>query len=716
MVSVNKVPNYILQNNLLMQQNEDGDLNFEADKLATKTYFLENINKRTQFFHSVEERIKYLIDHKYYVDFLRHYSMEFIKRATETAYTYKFRFKSYMAASKFFESYALKDDEGKNFLERYEDRVVACALHMGLGNETRVMEYIHVMITQQYQPATPTFLNAGKKRSGQLVSCFLDNISDDLNGIGYAVNSAMKLSSMGGGVAFNMNNVRSRGEAIKGVDGRAGGVLPVAKILEDTFSYANQLGQRPGAGAIYISALHADIMDFLDSKKINADEKSRLKSLSIGVIVEDVVFRLAKEDMLMYTFMPHNVFMETGVKFDDMDMDEWYHKLVENPRIKKTQINPRHLLVKIAQIQKESGYPYIFYKDNANRDNPLKYLGQVKFTNLCTEIMQISTESQIDTFGSGMHKYGYGISCNLGSLNIAEVMKNKNIVKPVNIAMRALTAVTDMTNIKEVPSIARANDDFHSVGLGAMNLHGYLAKNLIAYDSPEGREFADKFFMAVNWASIITSIQIAREKGETFKGFKRTTYAEGSYFDYYTGENTYAGVSTVAPKYYEHSFKSPKVARLFEGMTLPTVENWKMVKELVMKYGMYHSYRMAIAPNQSTGYIMNATPSISPIVEQIETREFGNSKTYYPMPFLDNINKFFFKSAYDMKQEDVIDMAATIQPHIDQGISLILHTSTDTNTRDLAKLYIYGWMKGLKSLYYTRTRKLNATECISCSA
>lgn len=709
-----KVPNWILQNNLLMQQNEDGDLNFEADRLATKTYFLENINKRTQFFHSVEERINYLIDKKYYINLLANYSMEFIQKLSNIAYSYKFRFKSYMAAYKFYESYALKDDDGKNFLERYEDRIVAVALTLAKGDEKKAIEFVQVMLTQQYQPATPTFLNAGKLRSGELVSCFLDNIGDNLNGIGYAVNSAMKLSSMGGGVAFNMNSIRARGEAIKGVDGRAGGVMPVAKILEDTFSYANQLGQRPGAGAIYISTLHADIFEFLDSKKINADEKSRLKSLSIGVILEDVVIKQAAADRPIYLFKPHEVFTVIGVKFDDMNMDEWYDKLVADPRITKIAANPRHLLVKIAQIQKESGYPYIFFKDNAQRGNPLRYMGQVKFTNLCTEIMQVSTESEIGLFGAGDNSYGYGISCNLGSLNIAEVMESKNIVKPTFHAMDMLTAVTDMTSIDAVPSIAKANKDFRSVGLGAMNLHGFLAKNHIAYDSPEAIEFADKFFMTVNWATLMASSKIAGEKNSKFVGFERTTYASGEYFDFYTHEQTHA--TDRYSEQFNYGFRSKKVAKLFEGISLPTVEDWKFCKQQVQKYGLYHSYRLAIAPNQSTGYIMNATPSISPIVEPIETREFGDSTTYYPMPFLDNINKFFFKSAYDMDQKRVIDMVATIQKHIDQGISLILHTSSEMSTSELAKLYIYGWKKGLKSLYYTRTRKLNTTECISCSA
>ena len=289
----------------------------------------------------------------------------------DLVYSKKFRFQSYMAASKFYQSYALMDDSGEKFLERYEDRISIVSLYLGQGNIEKAKNYALMLINQEYQPATPTFLNAGKKRSGELVSCYLDEIGDNLSGIGYALDEAMKLSSIGGGVAFNLSKLRARGEAIKGVEGRASGVLPIIKILEDIFSYANQLGQRPGAGAVYLNVFHADILEFLDTKKINVDEKIRIKSLSIGVIIPDKFMQLASEDLPCYTFYPHTVFREYGLYLDELDMDEWYDKLVANPNIKKKKINAREFLVKISQTQKESGYPYIFFKDNANREHAL---------------------------------------------------------------------------------------------------------------------------------------------------------------------------------------------------------------------------------------------------------------------------------------------------------------------------------------------------------
>jgi ribonucleoside-diphosphate reductase alpha chain len=690
---------WILLNNEIMIKNDD-EFSLHKDKEAVRSYFLDYVNKNTVFFYTLKEKIDYLIEQEYYIDFYQWYTFEQMEEVYDLVYAKKFRFQSFMSAFKFFQSYALRDDSGEKFLERYEDRVVAVSLFLARGDVNQAIQYAEMLINQEYQPATPTFLNSGKKRSGELVSCFLDEIGDNLNGIGYAIDSAMKLSSIGGGVSFNLSKIRARGESIKDVEGRAGGVLPIMKILEDTFSYANQLGQRPGAGAVYLNVFHTDIEEFLDCKKINVDEKVRIKSLSIGVVVPDKFMELAEKDEACYLFYPHTVLKQYGKYLDEMDMDLMYEELVTNPQVKKKKVNARHLMVKIAQTQKESGYPYLFFKGNANKQHPLKGVGNVKFSNLCTEIMQVSDVSDIEIYGKE-DTIRYGISCNLGSLNIATVMDNKRIKEAVKTAMRSLTIVSDITNIAMVPSVQKANKELHSVGLGAMNLHGFLAKNFIMYESREALEFCHVFFMMVNFYSIQSSMEIARERNETFVGFEQSEYASGKYFDQYL-------IKDILPE-------NPKIAGLFQGMDIPGVEEWTALMNDVKQHGLFHAYRLAIAPNQSTSYIMNATASVMPVVDVIEVREYGDSTTYYPMPYLDNDNYFFYKSAYDMDQKNVLRLISVIQKHVDQGISTILHTNTKDTTRDIAKYYIYAHKMGLKSLYYTRTRKAGIEECVSCS-
>ena len=691
---------HIYLNNEVMVKDSEGRLQLDKDKEAVYSYFVNYVNKNTVFFHNLKEKIDYLIKNDYYIDFYKFYTINQMQEVFDLVYSKKFRFQSYMAASKFYQSYALMDDSGEKFLERYEDRISIVSLYLGQGNLEKAKNYALMLINQEYQPATPTFLNAGKKRSGELVSCYLDEIGDNLSGIGYALDEAMKLSSIGGGVAFNLSKLRARGEAIKGVEGRASGVLPIIKILEDIFSYANQLGQRPGAGAVYLNVFHADILEFLDTKKINVDEKIRIKSLSIGVIIPDKFMQLASEDLPCYTFYPHTVFREYGVYLDELDMEEWYDKLVANPNIKKKKINAREFLVKISQTQKESGYPYIFFKDNANREHALKEIGQVKFTNLCTEIMQVTEVSDINHYYE-KDNIRRGISCNLGSVNIVPVMENKRIREVVRDAVDSLTTVSDITNIEIIPSIKKANEELHSIGLGAMNLHGFLAKNFIQYESREALDFCNVFFMMMNYYSLERSMEIAKERNETFKGFEKSEYANGNYFN----------------KYIEKNFEpvTDKVKSLFEGIYIPTKEDWENLKIQVMKNGVYNAYRMAIAPNQSTSYIMNSTASIMPIVDKVEVREYGDSTTFYPMPYLNYDNFFFYKSAYDMDQKNILKLVSVIQRHVDQGISTILYTKSTDTTRDLSKLYILAHKLGLKSLYYTRTRKSTIEECISCS-
>ena len=694
-----KAKKWIYLNNEIMVK-KDGEFQLEKDREAVYSYFVDYVNKNTVFFHNLKEKMDYLIENDYYINFYDMYKFEDIKKVFELVYNKKFRFASFMSASKFYQSYALRDDTGEKFLERYEDRIAIVSLYLAQGNVDKALEYAEMLINQEYQPATPTFLNSGKKRSGELVSCFLDEMGDNLSGIGYIFDSAMKLSSIGGGVSINLSKVRARGEAIKGVEGRASGVLPIMKILEDIFSYANQLGQRAGAGSVYLNVFHSDINEFLDCKKINVDEKIRIKSLSIGVIVPDKFMELAREDEICYTFNPHTVFLEYNQYLDEMDMNEMYEKLVDNPNVKKKKINARELLVKISQTQKESGYPYLFFKDNANKEHALKEIGDVKFSNLCTEIMQLSEVSDINPYFEE-DTIRRGISCNLGSLNIVTVMENKRIKEATRAAIDSLTTVSDLTNIDIVPSIKKANEELHSVGLGAMNLHGFLAKNFIMYESKEALDFCNVFFMMINYYSLEKSMEIAIEKGETFKDFDKSEYANGKYFD----------------KYIEKSYipQTDKVKELFEGIYIPTKEDWEKLKDDVMKHGIYNAYRMAIAPNQSTSYIMNSTASVMPIVDTIEVREYGDSTTFYPMPYLTNDNYFFYKSAYDMDQKNILKLVSVIQRHVDQGISTILFNKSTDTTRDLARLYIYAHRLGLKSLYYTRTRKATIEECLSCS-
>jgi ribonucleoside-diphosphate reductase alpha chain len=280
-------------------------------------------------------------------------------------------------------------------------------------------------------------------------------------------------------------------------------------------------------------------------------------------------------------------------------------------------------------------------------------------------------------------------------------METGKVRESVHEGIEALTAVSDMTSIANAPTVKKANEELHSIGLGAMNLAGYLAKNNIGYESKEAVDFARTFFMLLNYYSIEKSMEIAKEREETFKDFEKSEYANGNYFDKYLTEN-------FAPR-------TEKVQKLFEGIEIPSPTDWFELKGNVQLYGLFNAYRLAIAPTQSIGYVQNATQSVMPVVDMIETRTYANSTTYFPMPFLNETTYVhYYRTAYDRSMLKLIDLIAEIQQHIDQGISTILYVKDDVSTADLARYYVYAHKKGLKSLYYTRTKKTDIADCTAC--
>lgn len=863
--------NHIELNNAITQTDpKTGFYNLEKDQEALAV-FLEEVKEKTMHFPDEIERLIYLVDEDFYFDVFEFYEESFLKKLIKKSYSYNHKFASYMAATKFYQDYALKTNDKKMYLENIEQHNVIVALYLAQGDENFATELLDALMLSIYQPATPTYLNAGRTRRGDLASCYLLQLDDSLNSINYNEGVARQLSKMGGGVALNLSRLRARSESIKGIEGVAKGVLPVAKSLEMSFQYADQLGQRPGAGAVYLNIFHADLPEFLDTKKVNADEGLRLATISTGVIVPSKFMELAKANKPFFMFYPHNVYKVYGKTLDDINLDEMYDDMVANPKIRKREASARDILNQIAKMQLQSGYPYLVFKDNANKVHPLKNIGEIKQSNLCVsgdtkiltreygyvDIQNVSGQDlyvwngqewslspirqtgenqelvrvilsngmhvdctpyhkfyvqnnheikevraselrQLDTLINfdlpnenkntvtpksdtlqngllelqerGIHSHinndklvqvktsihvtsvdplpgkhdtycfneskrhmgmfngiltgqcseilqlqetstitNYGqeddikrdIVCNLGSINIVNIMESDDFYAPIKSAMKALTTVTDLSQIENAPGVRKANDELHSVGLGVMNLHGFLAKNHIEYESEEAKEFASVFFAMMNYYSLLSSCNIARTRRVTFKDFDKSEYANGNYFDQYLTQ--------------EFKPQSPKIIKLFEKFHIPSIGDWEYLKKRVQKYGLYHAYRLAIAPTQSISYVQNATSSVMPVVDLIERRSYGNAETYYPMPFLDVITAHYYKSAYMIDQMKLIDLISVIQPHIDQGISTILYVNSNISTRELSKYYAYAHHKGLKSLYYTRNKLLSIEECTSCS-
>lgn len=694
-------------NAMLNLYDAEGRIQFDKDRLAARHYFLQHVNQNTVFFHNLEEKLRYLVEEGYYEQsVLAQYDFAFIKQLFQQAYAKKFRFETFLGAFKYYTSYTLKTFDGKRYLERYEDRVCMVAMTLAAGDTALAQDLVEEMISGRFQPATPTFLNCGKQQRGELVSCFLLRIEDNMESIGRAVNSALQLSKRGGGVAFLLTNIREVGAPIKRIENQSSGVIPIMKMLEDAFSYANQLGARQGAGAVYLNAHHPDILRFLDTKRENADEKIRIKTLSLGVVIPDITFELAKNNEEMYLFSPYDVEQVYGVPFSEISVSEKYREMVDDKRIRKSRINAREFFQVLAEIQFESGYPYMMFEDTVNRENPIA--GRINMSNLCSEILQVNRAS---TYHDDLSydQVGKDISCNLGSLNIAKTMDAPDFGKAIDTAIRALTAVADMSDIRSVPSIAEGNRSSHAIGLGQMNLHGYLARERIFYGSEEGVDFTNIYFYTVAYHALRTSNQLAIERGSAFGGFEDSTYASGEYFSKYTERDWLP--------------QTERVRALFAdaNIAIPDREDWLALRQSVMMHGLYNQNLQAVPPTGSISYINNSTSSIHPIVSRIEIRKEGKiGRVYYPAPFMTNDNLEYYQDAYDIGPEKIIDTYAAASQHVDQGLSLTLFFRDTASTRDINRAQIYAWRKGIKTIYYIRLRQmaLEGTEvqgCVSCA-
>ncbi|MGO1517350.1 MAG: class 1b ribonucleoside-diphosphate reductase subunit alpha [Arthrobacter sp.] len=692
-------------NAMLNLYDKDGKIQFAADRAAARQYFLQHVNNNTVFFHDLDEKLEYLVKHEYYErETIDQYTMNFVRGLYAHAYKKKFRFETFLGAFKFYTSYTLKTFDGNRFLERYEDRVCMVALHLARGNEQLATQLVDEIMDGRFQPATPTFLNAGKAQRGELVSCFLLRVEDNMESIARGINSSLQLSKRGGGVALSLTNIREHGAPIKQIENQSSGVIPVMKLLEDSFSYANQLGARQGAGAVYLHAHHPDIYRFLDTKRENADEKVRIKTLSLGVVVPDITFQLAQTNEDMYLFSPYDVERVYGIPFSDVSVTEKYYEMVDDSRIKKTKINAREFFQTLAEIQFESGYPYVMFEDTVNRANPIK--GKVIMSNLCSEILQVSSPS-VYKEDLGYEEIGKDISCNLGSLNIAKAMDSPDLGATVETAIRALSAVSDMSYIGSVPSIAEGNKASHAIGLGQMNLHGYLAREHVHYGSEEGLDFTNIYFYTVLFHALSSSNKLAMETGETFGGFEDSKYASGEFFDKYTQA--------------EWVPQTEKVRELFANVHIPTQQDWEQLKASVMEHGIYNQNLQAVPPTGSISYINNSTSSIHPVAAKIEIRKEGKlGRVYYPAPYLTNENLDYYQDAYEIGYEKIVDTYAAATQHVDQGLSLTLFFKDTATTRDINRAQIYAWRKGIKTLYYIRLRQLalEGTEvegCVSCA-
>ncbi|GAD14801.1 ribonucleoside-diphosphate reductase [Geobacillus kaustophilus GBlys] len=544
--------------------------------------------------------------------------------------------------------------------------------------------------------ATPTLANAGKSY-GQLSSCFVDTVDDSLQGIYDSNTDIANLSKSGGGIGVYLGKIRSRGSDIKGFKGVSSGVIPWMKQLNNTAVSVDQLGQRKGAISVYLDVWHKDIFAFLDARLNNGDERLRTHDLFTGVCIPDLFMEQVEQRGDWYLFDPHEVRKVMGFSLEDFydeekgcgSFREKYWQCVNEPRLSKEKVPAIEVMKSIMRSQLESGTPFMFYRDEVNRQNPNRHLGMIYCSNLCTEIAQNQSPTVMKRqyVKDGMiiiEKIpGDFVVCNLSSINLARAVTDGVLARLIPIQMRMLDNVIDLNNIP-VLQAGLTNEKYRAVGLGTFGWHHLLALKGIRWESEEAVRYADELYETIAYLAIQASMELAKEKG-SYPAFPGSDWQTGAYFE--------------RRGYQSHGEL-----------------DWDRLKQDVARYGMRNGYVMAVAPNASTSIIAGSTASIDPIFLKVYAEEKKDYKIPVTVPDLNEQTTWYYKSAYHIDQRWSIKQNAARQRHIDQAISFNFYVVNTIKAKELLDLHLTAWKSGLKTTYYVRSTSGTIDECDSCAS
>jgi ribonucleoside-diphosphate reductase alpha chain len=681
---------------------EEPQWTFVAARIYLRQIYEEvQINKGTgeeTSYSNLYGLIEHLVDLKIYdSSILSSYTTQEIEEAEKFIDPSKDELFTYIGLKTLADRYLAKGFNHELY-ELPQERWMIIALFLMKNEErTKRMELVkeaYWALSNLYMTvATPTLANAGKSY-GQLSSCFIDTIDDSLRGIFDSNTDAATVSKGGGGLGIYLGKIRSRGSDIKGFKGNSSGVIPWMKQLNNTAVSVDQLGQRQGAIAVYLDVWHKDVLEFLDAKLNNGDERMRTHDLFTGVCIPDLFMEKVEMRDDWYLFDPHEVRKIKGYSLEDFydeekgrgSFRERYMDCLNDERLSKKCVPAIEVMKRIMKSQLETGTPFMFYRDTVNRLNPNAHKGMIYASNLCTEIMQnmsaTTVQSEETKDGEIIIRKTPGdfVVCNLSSLSLARVIGDNVLKRVINIQVRMLDNVIDLNSI-DVPQAVLTNKKYRAIGLGTFGWHHLLAKEGIRWESEEAVTFADNLYEIINYYVISASSDLAKEKGE-YPAFSGSDWHSGDYF----------------------------VKRNYD------TEEWGNLRERVRNNGIRNGYLIAVAPNSSTSIIANSTPSVDPIFKKFYSEEKKNYKIPVTAPDLNTETTWFYKSAFHIDQKWSIVQNAARQRHVDQSISFNLYVTHNIKAKELLDLHLLSFEKGLKTTYYTRSTSIELEGCESCES
>ena len=645
-------------------------------------------------------KLKYMTEEGLYGDYiLQNYSEEEINEAATFIDPERNKLLNYSGLDLLLKRYVIKNYSGK-VIERVQEMFLGIALHLAMPEkEDRLMwvRRIYDLLSKlEVTMATPTLSNS-RKPSHQLSSCFIDTVPDSLDGIYRSLDNFSQVSKFGGGMGMYFGKVRATGGNIRGFKGVAGGVIRWMRLVNDTAVAVDQLGMRQGAVAVYLDVWHKDLPEFLQLRTNNGDDRMKAHDIFPAICYPDLFWKMAEEDMNQNwsLFCPNEIMRIKGYCLEDCYGEEWEHKYldcVNDQRLSRRVISIKDIVRLVLRSAVETGTPFTFNRDTVNRANPNAHKGMIYCSNLCTEIAQnmapietVSKEVETkdgDTVVVTTTRPGEFVVCNLASLSLGRLPleDEEKMKEKVATVVRALDNVINL-NFYPVPYAQLTNQRYRSIGLGISGYHHALAKRRIKWESEEHLEFMDKVFETINRAAILASSNLAKEKG-SYQFFEGSDWQTGIYFD-------------------KRGYNSAE---------------WQDVRKTVALQGMRNAYLLAVAPTSSTSIIAGTTAGLDPIMKRFFLEEKKGSMLPRVAPELSDETYWMYKSAYLINQKWSVLASGVRQRHIDQAQSMNLYITNDFTMRQILDLYLLAWKKGVKTIYYVRSKSLEVEECESCSS
>lgn len=636
---------------------------------------------------------------------LRNFDLDALSKAIDLSRDLQF---DYLGLQTLYDRYLLHEGDIRYETPQLFWMRVAMGLSLGEGEQrtARAIEFYSVLSRFHFVSSTPTLFNSGTVHS-QMSSCYLSTIQDDLSHIFKSISDDAQLSKWAGGLGNDWTSVRATGARIKGTNGRSQGVIPFLKVANDTAVAVNQGGKRKGAMCAYLETWHLDIEDFLELRKNTGDERRRTHDMNTANWIPDLFMKRVIENGSWTLFSPsdvpdlHDLY---GKAFDEKYAE--YERMAETGQIALSKkIEALSLWRKMLSMLFETGHPWITFKDPSNIRSPQGHKGVVHSSNLCTEILLNTSVDEVAV-------------CNLGSINLAAHMKDgaldhQLLQKTVRTAVRMLDNVIDI-NFYPIAEAHNANMRHRPIGLGIMGFQDALYEAGIAYASSEAVEFADISMEAISYYAILSSSELAAERGS---------------YESYVGSQWERGILPIDSLDLLAKERGAPYLEVHRGARL----DWTVVREAIRKNGMRNSNTMAIAPTATISNIVGVAQSIEPAYKHLYSKsnlsgEFIVHNKYlvaelkarglWDADMIDDLKYFDgsiaeieripdevkrrFLTAFEIDSDWLIECASRRQKWIDMGQSLNLYIA-EPNGRKLHEMYLLAWKRGLKTTYYLRS-------------